>query len=144
VTKAGAPWAQVVLEDLEGSIEVMFFPTAYAQVALNISEDAIVAITGHTDAREDTVKLIGAELSVLDTTEAPRGPVRVRIEATRCTPPLVERLKDVLTAHPGMSEVYLHLQGRNDLRLRTECRVTPSPALMADLKALLGPAAVSG
>ena len=32
VTKAGAPWAQAVLEDLEGSIEVMFFPATYAQV----------------------------------------------------------------------------------------------------------------
>jgi len=143
VTKAGAPWAQVVLEDLEGSIEVMFFPSSYAQVALNIAEDAIVAITGHTDAREDTVKLIGSELVVLDTTEGPRGPVSVRIEATRCTPPLVERLKDVLSAHPGTTEVHLHLQGRNNLRLAIDRRVTPSPALMGDLKALLGPSAVS-
>ena len=143
VTKAGAPWAQVVLEDLDGSIEVMFFPSSYAQVALNIAEDAIVAITGHTDAREDTVKLIGSELVVLDTTEGPRGPVSVRIEATRCTPPLVERLKDVLSAHPGTTEVHLHLQGRNNLRLAIDRRVTPSPALMGDLKALLGPSAVS-
>jgi DNA polymerase-3 subunit alpha len=143
VTKAGAPWAQVVLEDLEGSIEVMFFPSSYAQVALTISEDAIVAITGHTDAREDTVKLIGAELTVLDTSEAQRGPVSVRLEATRCTPPLVERLKDVLSAHPGTTEVHLQLQGPNNLRLVVDRRVTPSAALMGDLKALLGPAAVS-
>src|SRR5207253_9224775 len=73
VTKAGAPWAQVVLEDLEGSIEVMFFPATYAQVALNVAEDAIVAIRGRTDAREDTVKLIASDVTVLDTTAAPRG-----------------------------------------------------------------------
>ena len=133
----------MVLEDLEGSIEVMFFPSSYAQVQLSISEDAIVAITGHTDAREDTVKLIGAELSVLDTTEGPRGPVNVRLEATRCTPPLVERLKDVLGAHPGTTEVHLQLQGPNNLRLVVDRRVTPSAALMGDLKALLGPTAVS-
>ena len=60
VTKAGAPWAQVVLEDLEGSIEVMFFPATYAQVALLIAEDAVVSIKGRTDAREDTVKLIAS------------------------------------------------------------------------------------
>ena len=35
VTKAGAPWAQATLEDLDGSIEVMFFPATYAQVALH-------------------------------------------------------------------------------------------------------------
>jgi DNA polymerase III subunit alpha len=143
VTKAGAPWAQAVLEDLEGSIEVMFFPATYAQVALNIAEDAVVAVKGRTDAREDTVKLIASDLTVLDTTEAPRGPIRVRIEATRCTPPLVDRLKDVLSTHPGTTEVHLHLQGRNDLNVVIDYRVTPSAALMGDLKALLGPAAVS-
>ncbi len=143
VTKAGAPWAQVVLEDLEGSIEVMFFPSSYAQVALHIAEDAVVAIKGRTDAREDTVKLIGSDVSVLDTSEGPRGPVSVRIEATRCTPPLVERLKDVLSAHPGTTEVHLQLSGKNNLRMVVDRRVTASPALMGDLKALLGPAAVS-
>ena len=143
VTKAGAPWAQAVLEDLEGSIEVMFFPQTYAQVALTLAEDAIVAVKGRTDAREDTVKLIAGDLTLLDITEGPHGPVQLRIEATRCTPPLVSRLKDVLTTHPGTTEVHLHLQGRNDLRLVCDCRVTPSAALMGDLKALLGPSAIS-
>jgi DNA polymerase-3 subunit alpha len=143
VTKAGAPWAQAALEDLEGSIEVMFFPATYAQVALNVAEDAIVAIKGRTDNRDDTVKLIASDLVVLDTSEARSGPVELRIEATRCTPPLVERLKDVLRTHPGSTEVHLQVQGRNDLRFVIEYRVTPSAALMGDLKALLGPAAVS-
>ena len=61
VTKAGAPWAQAQLEDLEGSIEVMFFPQTYANVAINVVEDGIVAVKGRTDARDDTVKLIASE-----------------------------------------------------------------------------------
>ncbi len=143
VTKAGAPWAQAVLEDLEGSIEVMFFPATYAQVALNIAEDAIVAIKGRTDAREDTVKLIASDLTVLDTTEGPRGPVKLKLEATRCTAPLLGRLKDVLVTHPGMTEVHLQLMSQNSPRVVLDCRVTPSAALMGDLKALLGPSAIS-
>jgi len=147
VTKAGAPWAQAQLEDLEGSIEVMFFPATYAQVALNVAEDAIVAIKGRTDARDDTVKLIASELTVLDTTVAPRGPVLVKMAPARCTPPVIDRLKDVLATHPGTTEVHLQLvNGDRErvLRLGDGFRVTPSPALMGDLKALLGPAAVSG
>jgi DNA polymerase-3 subunit alpha len=143
VTKAGAPWAQAVLEDLEGAIEVMFFPATYAQVALNIAEDAIVAIKGRTDAREDTVKLIASDLTILDTSDAQRGPLELRIEATRCTPPLIGRLKDVLTTHPGTTEVHLNLLSTNSPRVVLDCRVNPSAALMGDLKALLGPAAVS-
>ncbi|MBE7186957.1 DNA polymerase III subunit alpha, partial [Jatrophihabitans endophyticus] len=143
VTKAGAPWANAVLEDLEGSIEVMFFPATYAQVALNIAEDAIVAVKGRTDARDDTVKFIASDVTLLDTTQGPRGPVRLRLDATRCTPPLVGRLKDVLTSHPGMTEVHLHLVSTNSPRVVLEQRVTPSAALMGDLKALLGPTALS-
>jgi DNA polymerase III subunit alpha len=143
VTKAGAPWANAVLEDLEGSIEVMFFPATYAQVALTIAEDAIVAIKGRTDAREDTVKLIASDIVILDTSEGPRGPVRIKIEANRCTPPLVDRLKDVLSGHPGTTEVHLHLISTNNPGVVLDTRVAPSAALMADLKALLGPAAVS-
>jgi DNA polymerase-3 subunit alpha len=147
VTKAGAPWAQAQLEDLEGSIEVMFFPATYAQVALHVAEDAVVTIKGRTDARDDTVKLIASELAVLDTTVAPRGPVLVRMAPARCTPPMIDRLKDVLATHPGTTEVHLQLvNGDRErlLRLGDGFRVTPSPALMGDLKALLGPSAVSG
>jgi DNA polymerase-3 subunit alpha len=144
VTKAGAPWANAVLEDLDGSIEVMFFPATYAQVALSISEDAVVAIRGRTDARDDTVKLIASDITVLNTdAQAPRGPVRLRLDATRCTPPLIERLKDVLVTHPGMTEVHLHLVSANSPRVVLDCRVTPSAALMGDLKALLGPSAIT-
>jgi DNA polymerase-3 subunit alpha len=144
VTKAGAPWASAVLEDLEGSIEVMFFPQTYASVALTIAEDAVVAIKGRTDAREDTVKLIASDLQVLDTTQAPRGPVVMTMEPTRCTPPLIGRLKEILAAHPGTTEVHLRLAGRHEHVLRLDAfRVRVTPALMSELKPLLGPTAVS-
>jgi DNA polymerase-3 subunit alpha len=146
VTKAGAPWALATLEDLEGSIEVMFFPATYSQVALTIAEDTVVAVKGRTDVREDAVKLIASDLVQLDVSEAPRGPVVVRMAPARCTPPMVDRLRDVLATHPGTTEVHLSLENGSStklLRLGDGYRVTPSPALMGDLKALLGPAAVS-
>jgi hypothetical protein len=63
-------------------------------------------------------------------------------EGLRMIDRLVERLKDVLAMHPGTTEVHLHLtsSGRTTvLRLDDRLRVTPSPALYGDLKALLGP-----
>jgi DNA polymerase III subunit alpha len=147
LTKTGAPWAQAVLEDLEGSIEVMFFPATYAQVAINVVEDAIVVIRGRTDSREDTVKLIVSDLTVPDLTKRAQGPIIVALPPERCTAPMVERLREVLAAHPGTTEVHMQLVNgdrRHRLRLGDGFRVTPSPALMGDLKALLGAAAVSG
>jgi DNA polymerase III subunit alpha len=147
VTKAGAPWAQAVLEDLEGSVEVLFFPATYQQVGINIAEDSIVVVRGRADARDDTIKLIASDLTLPDIKEGPRGPVVVKMPPEKCTPPMVQRLREVLAAHPGTTEVHLRLVSKGErehtLRVGDGFRVAPSAALMGDLKALLGPNNVS-
>ena len=146
MTKDGKPWAQVTLEDLEGGIEVLFFPASYAQVGMQIAEDAIVVVKGRVDAREDQIRLIGSDLSLPNLTEGPRGPVRITVEQGRVTPPVIERLKEVLASHPGTTEVHLELGfgHRHVMRLPDHLRVQFSQALMGDLKALLGQSAVVG
>ncbi len=146
MSKNGAPWAQAVLEDLTGAVEVLFFPATYAEVGMSIAEDAIVVVRGRADAREDAVKIIARELTLPDLTVAAHGPVTVSLSPSRCTPPLVDRLREVLAAHPGTTEVRLELRAGDRvhlLRLPDGLRVAPSPSLMGDLKALLGPSAVA-
>jgi len=147
VNKTGVPWASAVLEDLEGSVEVLFFPSTYAQVAVNVAEDAIVVVKGRVDRREDVAKLVATDLSVPDLSEGPRGPVVLSLPAARCTPPVVERLREVLATHPGTTEVQLQLVNggrKTRLRLAEGLRVAATPALMGDLKALLGPTCLGG
>ncbi|MHB1613404.1 MAG: DNA polymerase III subunit alpha [Actinomycetes bacterium] len=145
MTRQGNPWATATVEDLDGAIEVMFFPASYQLVATSLAEDAVVVVTGRLDRREDVPKLIATDLSLPDLSDGPRGPVVLTLAAPRCTPPVVEALKGVLATHPGTTEVRLRLesQGRTtEMRLDEKYRVTSTAALMADLKALLGPAAV--
>jgi DNA polymerase-3 subunit alpha len=147
LTKQGMPWALAALEDLEGAIEVMFFPATYQQIGTLLAEDAIVLVRGRLDRREDIPKLIAMEVSVPELRPSPRGPVCISLPAARCTPPVVERLKDVLATHPGRTEVRLQLQAGERitvLRLDDRLRVTPTPAFYGDIKALLGSAAISG
>jgi DNA polymerase-3 subunit alpha len=64
----------------------------------------------------------------------------MRTEA--CTPQRVTQLKQVLANHPGPSEVHLSLvYGTRTTvwKLDDGLKVTHSPSLMGDLKALLGP-----
>jgi DNA polymerase-3 subunit alpha len=147
MTKQGNPWAIAVLEDLEGAIEAMFFPSAYQLVAPHLHEDRIVLIRGRLDRREDVPKLVAMELTVPDLeTEEARGPVVISLPVARCVPPVVDRLKEVLSAHPGTVEVHLQLQsgGRTTvMRLDDRLRVRPSPALFGDVKALLGQGSVA-
>jgi len=147
VNKTGVPWASAVLEDLEGSVEVLFFPSTYAQVAVNVAEDAIVVVRGRVDRREDAAKLVASDLTVPDLSERERGPVVVSLPAARCTPPMVERLREVLATHPGTTEVRLQLVNGDrttQWRMPEALRVSATPALMGDLKALLGPTCVIG
>jgi DNA polymerase-3 subunit alpha len=142
VTKQGNAWAQVTLEDLEGAVEVMFFPATYQSAAVHLVEDAVVLVRGRVDKREDTPKIVANEVIIPDLAVGPRGPVVVQLPTPRCTPPVVERFKEVLASHPGTTEVHLQLvNGRRStvVKLDDRLRVTATPSLFADLKALLGP-----
>lgn len=146
VTRKGDPWALVTLEDLTGALEVMFFPSSYTQFGMQITEDTVAIVKGRLDKREETPRLIASDLTIPDLQQSPRGPVVVALPATKCTPPLVERLREVLATHPGTTEVHLQLiNGERTTRLRLDegLKVTPTPALMGDLKALLGPSCIA-
>lgn len=146
-TKQGSAWAIITLEDLEGSVEVMVFPQMYTQVSTSLVEDSVVIVRARVDRGDDeALRVIAMEVTVPDLTEAASGPVRLSLQSSRCIPPLVERLAQVLAGYPGTTEVHLHLTGGAQttvLRLDDRLRVTPSPSLYGDLKALLGPACLS-
>ncbi|MDX6215098.1 MAG: polymerase subunit alpha [Frankiales bacterium] len=142
VTKQGNAWAAVQLEDLEGSVEVLFFPATYQLAAVHLVEDAVVLVRGRVDKREDTPKLIASDITVPDLSVGPRGPVTISLPTARCTPPVVEHLTEVLRNHPGTTDVLLQLTTgakTTVVRLDDGHRVTASASLFADLKALLGP-----
>jgi DNA polymerase-3 subunit alpha len=145
VTKQGAAWAAATLEDLEGAIEVLFFPATYQTCLTLIIEDAIVLVRGRLDKREEVPKLVAMEVSIPELTAGEQGPFVVSIMEARCVPPVVERLREVLRTHPGATEVHLRMLSGSRakvFKLEDKLRVRPSPSLVADLKQLLGPACV--
>lgn len=145
ITKRGDAWAMVTVEDLEGALDVLLFPSAYQLAAPLLLEDSIVTVKGRLSRQKDTPEMHGQEVSAPDVRNAEAGPLTISMPLTRCTPPVVEQLKEVLRTHPGLTEVRLNLLARNStkvLRLDDRLRVTPSPALIADLKQLLGPGCV--
>jgi DNA polymerase III subunit alpha len=145
VTRQGGTWATATFEDLEGAIEVLFFPATYAQCMSQVIDDAIVIVRGRLDRREEVPKLVAMDVSVPDISAGDTGPFVVSVLEARCVPPVVERLKEVLRTHPGPTEVHLRLLTGNRtrvLKLDDKLRVKPSPSLLADLKQLLGAACV--
>jgi len=146
-TKKGDLWAIATVEDLDGAIECLFFPSAYMTVSTMLSHDVVCVVRGRLNRRDETPTIFAQELTLPDIKEGPRGPVVVSLPLSRATNGVAERIKTVLGEHPGVTEVHLKLTqpGRSVLmRLDDSLRVTASPALFGDLKALLGPACLSG
>ncbi|MFC4147146.1 DNA polymerase III subunit alpha [Micromonospora mangrovi] len=146
VTKQGRAWASATLEDLAGGVETLFFPNTYEVIGQYIAEDAIVVVKGRVDRRDDTPRIMAMDMSMPDVASNPANkPVTLTIPVHRCTPPLVERLKETLVLHPGDTEVHVKLlNGGKTTTLRLgPFRVAATTALMGDLKSVLGPANVS-
>ena len=142
VSRQGQSWAIVTVEDLEGAIDVRFFSSTYQAHALNLIEDRIVIIRGRIDKREETAQITALDLSLADINQAPIGPFVIKLEAERCTPPVVDRMKEILRSHPGTREVHLKIEGGTKntiLKLDDGLKITASPSLSADLKSILGP-----
>jgi len=142
-TKNGDPILFFVLEDLQGSAEVVAFPKVVAEFGPLVREDAILVVTGRVDHRGDDVKFIAQSLSEPELSE--EAMVRLRIPAARLSRNMVDRLQGALRNHPGAADVYLHMTSENGekvIRLGEDHRVEPRSALFAELRELLGPSAV--
>ena len=141
---SGNAYARAEVEDLGGSMEVMFFGQVYGPIASVLAEDLIVVVKGRLQKRDDgAITLNCMELSVPDLSEGLNGPLVITMPTYKATEAVVTELGDVLRTHRGNSEVRLHLQGdtRTEIMgLPVHLRVNPSPSLFGDLKVLLGPA----
>ncbi len=148
VNKQGLPWASAQLEDLNGSVTVNFFPKTYAVFGADIMDDAIVLVSGKARVEDERVSIFASDLVVPDFSNAQADrPLAVSLPTRQCTPEKVSALKQVLSHHPGTSQVHLRLISGDritTLELDQTLRVTPSSALMGDLKALLGPGCLGG
>ena len=142
-TKKGDLWAIATVEDLDGAIECLFFPSAYMTVSTMLGTDVVCVVKGRVSSRDDSMSIFAQDLVLPDIKEGPRGPVVLTVPLSRATSALAERLGGVLGEHPGVTEVHVKLTqpGRSTLmRLDDSLRVSAGPALFGDLKALLGPA----
>jgi DNA polymerase-3 subunit alpha len=141
---SGNAYARAEIEDLGGSMEVMFFGQVYGPIASVLAEDLIVVVKGRLQRRDDgAVTLNCMELSVPDLSQGTNGPLVITMPTHKATEAVVTELGDVLRNHRGNSEVRVNLQGDSRIEvmaLPVHLRVNPNPSLFGDLKVLLGPA----
>ncbi|AHI23155.1 DNA polymerase III subunit alpha [Corynebacterium vitaeruminis] len=143
--KDGSPWAIVTIEDHHGaSVELLVFNKVYAIVGSQIVEDNIVLAKAHVSIRDDRSSLFCDDMKIPDLGPGNGSglPLRLTMRTEQCTMANIARLKEVLLANAGESDVYLNLVNGEEstvMILGEGLRVARTASLMGDLKATMGP-----
>ncbi|WP_190822354.1 DNA polymerase III subunit alpha [Saccharopolyspora pogona] len=146
INKNGHPWAIVTLEDLDASVEVLFFPKSYEMFADCLVEDTALAVKGRINEREGTISVFASDAVPVDISAAETDPGTdpafvIKVPVGRVNQSLVAELKRTLQAHTGATPVQLKLQsprGTTRLALSSDYFVSTENGLQGELKGLLG------
>jgi DNA polymerase-3 subunit alpha len=143
VSKAGNPWAIVTIEDLESSIQALFFGKSYQAHAEEMQLDTVVRITGTVDIREEAVSLRANGMEVAQVEAADERPIVISVPQPALVKPKVDQLVQILKTFPGYCEVKLHVTQPNGTVIELCCgdgfRITRDTSLFAELKTVFGP-----
>ncbi|KAE8128349.1 MULTISPECIES: DNA polymerase III subunit alpha [Bifidobacterium] len=144
VSRKGNPWAIVTIEDMESSIQCMFFGKVYEAASQDLAVDEIVQIRGQVEVRdESTPSLRATELQVPTLEAADERPVMITLPTVALDRSRIGQLGQVLHEHPGYCEVKLAvLDERGNARVLTfgdRFRVKRDTSLFAEIKILFGP-----
>ena len=142
-TRKGDLMAVFTLEDLQSSVEVMVFPKTMATFGHLLDDDAVVIVKGRVDTRDDQPKLMATELQRFEPVTDGNPPLHINMNPSRLSDDLLAALKALLHDHPGESPVFLHVGERQVLRLPDDFTVAATTGLLAELRVLLGPDAIS-
>jgi DNA polymerase-3 subunit alpha len=145
VNKKGEPWAIVAVEDLDASMEVLFFAKSYSMWQTELVQDSAVAIKGRVNWRDDKMSVFGGNVITLDISDAERNPSEgpppfvIRADAVKIDRDVVAELRGTLTAHRGDTPVHLVLAGsRETVFVLDNYSVNATASLAGELKGIRG------
>ncbi len=144
--KTGDVMAFVTLEGMQGTVEMLCFPRIYQEHRAVLEEDKVVKVRGRVDHKDEAeTKLIPFTIEEF----VPRTgeePIYLTLDGEGVPATIIDDLKQVLCHFPGHCPVQVNVVTPADrfcLRFGEAYRVDPQTSLLAELKVLLGEAAVS-
>jgi DNA polymerase-3 subunit alpha len=145
VDKKGQPWAIVTVEDLDASMEVLFFAKSYSVLHEDLVPDSVVTVKGRVNWREDTMSVFGSGVIPVDISDAEHNPNTaafiLRAKATDLSEENVVELKSALRAHQGTTPVEFVVVSSNfgeKTYALDDYQVDGSSALRGELRGIHG------
>ena len=110
-TKKGKPMAFGQIEDFNGSIEVIFFPSVWEKDRYRVQPDGIYALQGKLDiSKDDEPKLkVEAILNPEELTVEESADIHIRLRPD-CHEEELFGLRSTFFSYPGNARIFLHLR----------------------------------
>ncbi|HVZ61622.1 MAG TPA: DNA polymerase III subunit alpha [Terriglobales bacterium] len=146
-SKRGDLYAQAVLEDMNGTAEVIVFPNDYKRLADKVKLEVPVLVRAGVRAEEDTnPKLLVTDITPLEEArpKLPRS-IRIQVPLDSATVDTVDELRDFCHSHRGEAKVLFDLFREGDFMVVMEAEgynVLPDRAFFARVEELCGSGSV--
>jgi len=142
-SKRGERYATFMLEDKEGTVEVIAWPDTYRRQESTITAGEAVVVTGGLDASPERCQIIAEEIMPLAAARAEAiRQVHVNVPLADVGRDGLERLRAVFAAHPGPCDAFLHLLRPNApetvVALPQGIRVAASEAVIEAVERVVG------
>ena len=141
--RTGEKMAIINLEDLDGMVEVLVFPSVFSKFSNLVRADSIVFVKGRTSLREDEPKIIASEITPIDSVRAKyTKALSIDLVTLGLEKTALEKLKKVLSRYPGRTPVFLRLTNAKGeyvhLSIGKELSVDPHDGLIKDIEKIFG------
>jgi DNA polymerase-3 subunit alpha len=141
-TKKKDIMAYVTLEDLKGSITVIFFADIYKKAYPLLHGEEPVLIKGSVDVSEEGVKIIASDTNALATAiDQPFRAVHFTFDTRQLSTDSLEAFKRLLGKHSGKADGFIHLlddQSKTVIYLGKGGKLEPSSRLKKEADRILG------
>ncbi len=128
------------VEDTEGEVEVVVFPSAYARLADYIKDGEVIFLNGKVSLRDDVPKIIAEDMKHIHDVY---GSIKaINIDLYGVGEQELKDLKRKLSNFPGKVPVYLRLNTKShksvEILVGEDFYVSPNERLMNEIKELVG------
>ena len=132
----------VTLEDLQGSVNIIFWADTYKKYYSVLHEDEPVVIQGIVDVGDESLKIIAQEAITLSKAlENPYKQVRFMVNADKISNETIMSLNETIKKYHGKYDGYLHIiNGKSEtiIYLGDEMRVDINEKLKKEADSILG------
>jgi DNA polymerase-3 subunit alpha len=144
-SRKGARWAILSLQDPTGMIEVLAFPESFAKLEAVLKAGAMLLVRGRVQVEDAGTRLVASDAKPIeDVAEPPVALIRVTLDREAANDMLLDALKELLAAHPGVCSVEFEILSADGdpLRITAGQHVRADRSLIEELRELCGAPAV--